>query len=62
MEFIVLSVGEFVSFPLRSALYEEARASLLYSFTKRHSEFSVPCFISDEDPPEEDRQAQPTWR
>ncbi|XP_040915235.1 cilia- and flagella-associated protein 74 [Toxotes jaculatrix] len=44
-----------------SELYEEARDSLLYSFTQRYSEFTIPCFISDGDPPEEDRQAQPPW-
>ncbi|KAK2851123.1 hypothetical protein Q5P01_007399 [Channa striata] len=44
-----------------SELYEQARASLLYSFTQRYSEFTIPCFISDGDPPEEDRQAQPAW-
>nr|XP_020468130.1 cilia- and flagella-associated protein 74 isoform X2 [Monopterus albus] len=44
-----------------SELYEEARASLLYSFTQRYSEYTIPCFISDGDPPEEDKQAQPTW-
>ncbi|XP_039657369.1 cilia- and flagella-associated protein 74 isoform X5 [Perca fluviatilis] len=44
-----------------SEQYEEARASLLYSFTQRYSEYTVPCFVSDGDPPEEDRQAQPSW-
>ncbi|XP_035863811.1 cilia- and flagella-associated protein 74 isoform X3 [Sander lucioperca] len=44
-----------------SEQYEEARASLLYSFTQRYSEYTVPCFVSDGDPPEEDRQAQPPW-
>ncbi|XP_044067515.1 cilia- and flagella-associated protein 74 isoform X4 [Siniperca chuatsi] len=44
-----------------SEQYEEARASLLYSFTQRHSEYTIPCFVSDGDPPEEDRQAQPAW-
>ncbi|XP_035499668.2 cilia- and flagella-associated protein 74 isoform X3 [Scophthalmus maximus] len=44
-----------------SERYEEARACLLSSFTQRYSEFTVPCFISDGDPPEEDRQAPPTW-
>ncbi|XP_037629906.1 cilia- and flagella-associated protein 74 isoform X4 [Sebastes umbrosus] len=44
-----------------SEQYEEAWASLLYSFTQRYSEFTVPCFVSDGDPPEEDRQAQPAW-
>ncbi|XP_019718484.1 cilia- and flagella-associated protein 74 [Hippocampus comes] len=41
--------------------FEEARASLLHSFTSRYSEYTIPCFVSDGDPPEEDRQAQPTW-
>lgn len=50
------------SFPLRSELYEEAKASLLYSFTQRYNEYIVPCFVSDGDPPKEDRQAQPSWR
>ncbi|XP_071331418.1 cilia- and flagella-associated protein 74 isoform X2 [Trachinotus anak] len=44
-----------------SEQYEEAKASLLYSFTQRYREYTVPCFISDGDPPEEDRQAQPAW-
>uniref|UniRef100_A0AAQ6IMB2 Cilia- and flagella-associated protein 74 n=1 Tax=Anabas testudineus TaxID=64144 RepID=A0AAQ6IMB2_ANATE len=44
-----------------SDLYEEAKASLLYSFTQRYREYIIPCFISDGDPPEEDRQAQPSW-
>ncbi|XP_059190214.1 cilia- and flagella-associated protein 74 [Centropristis striata] len=42
-----------------SEQYEEARASLLYSFTQRCSEYTVPCFVSN--PTEEDRQAQPAW-
>lgn len=50
------------AFPSRSQQYEEARASLLYSFTQRYSECTVPCFVSDGNPPEEDRQAQPAWR
>ncbi|XP_077371028.1 cilia- and flagella-associated protein 74 isoform X3 [Festucalex cinctus] len=41
--------------------FEEARASLLHSFTSRYSEYTIPCFVSDGDPPQEDRQAQPTW-
>ncbi|XP_061625255.1 cilia- and flagella-associated protein 74 isoform X1 [Phyllopteryx taeniolatus] len=41
--------------------FEEARASLLHSFTSRYSEYTIPCFVSDGDPPEEDRQTQPTW-
>ncbi|XP_034000525.1 LOW QUALITY PROTEIN: cilia- and flagella-associated protein 74 [Trematomus bernacchii] len=41
--------------------FEEARASLLYSFTQRYSEHTVSCFVSDGDPPEEDLQAQPAW-
>ncbi|XP_047428401.1 cilia- and flagella-associated protein 74 isoform X2 [Mugil cephalus] len=41
--------------------YEEAKVSLLYSFSQRYREYIIPCFISDGDPPEEDRQKQPTW-
>ncbi|XP_057673717.1 cilia- and flagella-associated protein 74 isoform X2 [Corythoichthys intestinalis] len=41
--------------------FEEARASLLHSFTSRYNEYTIPCFVSDGDPPEEDRQAQPAW-
>ncbi|XP_054868574.1 cilia- and flagella-associated protein 74 isoform X2 [Amphiprion ocellaris] len=41
--------------------YEEAKASLLYSFSRRYREYTIPCFVSDGDPPEEDRQAQPAW-
>ncbi|KAL7399008.1 hypothetical protein ABVT39_018484 [Epinephelus coioides] len=44
-----------------SEQYDEARASLLYSFTQCYSEYTIPCFVSDGDPPEEDRQAQPAW-
>ncbi|XP_077401217.1 cilia- and flagella-associated protein 74 isoform X6 [Vanacampus margaritifer] len=44
-----------------SQRFEEARASLLHSFTSRYSEYTIPCFVSDGDPPQEDRQAQPTW-
>ncbi|XP_068589913.1 cilia- and flagella-associated protein 74 isoform X3 [Cebidichthys violaceus] len=44
-----------------SEQYEEARASLLSSFTQRYGECTVPCFVSDGGPPEDDRQAQPTW-
>ncbi|XP_056241792.1 cilia- and flagella-associated protein 74 isoform X1 [Seriola aureovittata] len=44
-----------------SERYEEAMASLLFSFTQRYREYTVPCFVSDGDPPEEDRQAQPPW-
>ncbi|XP_040009856.1 cilia- and flagella-associated protein 74 isoform X3 [Xiphias gladius] len=44
-----------------SEQYEEARASLLHSFPQRYSEYTIPCFISDGDSPEEDRQAQPAW-
>ncbi|CAM9153718.1 unnamed protein product, partial [Lampetra planeri] len=44
-----------------SQQYIEARISLLYSFTRRYSEHTIPCFVSDGDPPEEDRQAQPAW-
>ncbi|XP_071752484.2 cilia- and flagella-associated protein 74 [Centroberyx gerrardi] len=41
--------------------YEEGRASLLYSFTWRYREYTIPCFVSDGDPPAEDPQAQPAW-
>ncbi|KAM3618715.1 uncharacterized protein V6R79_023944 [Siganus canaliculatus] len=44
-----------------SELYEEAKASLLYSFTQRYSEHMIPCFVSDGNPPGEDPQAQPSW-
>ncbi|XP_051805300.1 cilia- and flagella-associated protein 74 isoform X1 [Acanthochromis polyacanthus] len=44
-----------------SEQYEEAKDSLLYSFSRRYREYTIPCFVSDGDPPEEDRQAQPTW-
>ncbi|XP_026187330.1 cilia- and flagella-associated protein 74 isoform X3 [Mastacembelus armatus] len=44
-----------------SQLYEEARTSLLYSFTQHYREYTIPCFISDGDPPKEDRQAQQAW-
>ncbi|GLD45765.1 cilia- and flagella-associated protein 74 isoform X1, partial [Lates japonicus] len=44
-----------------SEQYEDARASLLFSFTQRYREYIIPCFISDGDPPEEDRQAPPAW-
>ncbi|XP_054465778.1 cilia- and flagella-associated protein 74 [Anoplopoma fimbria] len=41
--------------------YEEARASLLNSFTRRYRQCTVPCFVSDGGPPEDDPQAQPAW-
>ncbi|XP_076597344.1 cilia- and flagella-associated protein 74 isoform X1 [Chaetodon auriga] len=44
-----------------SEQYEKARASLLYSFTQRCSEYTIPCFVSDGNPPEEDQQVQPAW-
>ncbi|XP_061760780.1 cilia- and flagella-associated protein 74 [Nerophis ophidion] len=44
-----------------SQSFEEARTSLLHSFTPQYSEYTIPCFVSDGDPPEENRQAQPTW-
>nr|XP_057941692.1 cilia- and flagella-associated protein 74 isoform X2 [Doryrhamphus excisus] len=44
-----------------SQKFEEARTSLLYSFTPSYSEYTISCFVSDGDPPEEDRQVQPTW-
>ncbi|KAK9515636.1 hypothetical protein VZT92_026264 [Zoarces viviparus] len=44
-----------------SEQYEEARASLLCAFTQRYRECTVPCFVSDGGPPEDDRQAQPAW-
>ncbi|XP_063321127.1 cilia- and flagella-associated protein 74 [Pelmatolapia mariae] len=44
-----------------SSWYEEAKASLLYSFRKRYREYTIPCFVSDGDPPEDDRLVQPAW-
>ncbi|KAM9342390.1 cilia- and flagella-associated protein 74 [Pholidichthys leucotaenia] len=44
-----------------SDLYEEARASLVFSFKQRYTEYTIPCFVSDGDPPADDRQAQPAW-
>ncbi|XP_069550165.1 cilia- and flagella-associated protein 74 [Brachyistius frenatus] len=44
-----------------SEQYEQAKASLLYSFSQRYREYTVPCFVSDGDSPEEDRQVQPAW-
>ncbi|KAM6930109.1 cilia- and flagella-associated protein 74-like [Lycodopsis pacificus] len=44
----------------RSEQYEEARASLLYAFTQRYRECTVPCFVSDGGP-EDDRRAQLAW-
>ncbi|XP_053173341.1 cilia- and flagella-associated protein 74 [Scomber japonicus] len=44
-----------------SEQYEEAKTSLLYSFTQCYREYTVPCYVSDGDPPEENRQAQPAW-
>ncbi|XP_028308509.1 cilia- and flagella-associated protein 74 isoform X3 [Gouania willdenowi] len=44
-----------------SEQYDQAKASLLLSFTQRYREYVVPCFVSDGDPPEDDLQAQPAW-
>ncbi|KAM9855197.1 cilia- and flagella-associated protein 74 [Aulostomus maculatus] len=44
-----------------SQLYEKARGSLLRSFTHRYNDYTVPCFVSDGDPTEEDQGAQPVW-
>ncbi|XP_035761439.1 cilia- and flagella-associated protein 74 [Neolamprologus brichardi] len=44
-----------------SSWYEEAKASLLYSFRKRYREYTIPCFVSDGDPPEDDKLVQPAW-
>ncbi|XP_054636590.1 cilia- and flagella-associated protein 74 [Dunckerocampus dactyliophorus] len=44
-----------------SQKFEEARTSLLHSFTPRYNEYTISCFVSDGDPPAEDRQVQPTW-
>ncbi|XP_029910701.1 cilia- and flagella-associated protein 74 [Myripristis murdjan] len=41
--------------------YEEGRMSLLYSFTQRYRQYTVPCFLWDGDPSAENPQAQPTW-
>ncbi|XP_076023285.1 cilia- and flagella-associated protein 74 [Genypterus blacodes] len=46
---------------IRSEQLEEAKASLLYSFTQRCTKHTIPCFVSDGDPPEEDPLAQPAW-
>ncbi|XP_036960629.1 cilia- and flagella-associated protein 74 isoform X2 [Acanthopagrus latus] len=43
-----------------SVQYKDARASLLYSFTQRYREYTVPCFVSDRILPE-DQQEQPAW-
>ncbi|KAM9350311.1 cilia- and flagella-associated protein 74 [Symphorus nematophorus] len=43
-----------------SEQYEEARASLLYSFSQRYSEYTVPCFVSERSPPEDEQQL-PAW-
>uniref|UniRef100_A0AAX7W772 Abnormal spindle-like microcephaly-associated protein ASH domain-containing protein n=1 Tax=Astatotilapia calliptera TaxID=8154 RepID=A0AAX7W772_ASTCA len=56
--FICLIVTLFL---LRSSWYEEAKASLLYSFRKRYREYTIPCFVSDGDPPEDDKLVQPAW-
>ncbi|XP_041859968.1 cilia- and flagella-associated protein 74 [Melanotaenia boesemani] len=50
-----------VDIQLGSEHYEEAKASLLRSFSQRCSEHTIPCFVSDGDPPEKDRLVQPTW-
>uniref|UniRef100_A0A3P8UU68 Cilia and flagella associated protein 74 n=1 Tax=Cynoglossus semilaevis TaxID=244447 RepID=A0A3P8UU68_CYNSE len=44
-----------------SELYEQAKTSLLHTFAPRYKEYTIPCFISDGDPPEDNRQAQPAW-
>ncbi|XP_008283307.1 uncharacterized protein cfap74 [Stegastes partitus] len=44
-----------------SSQYEEAKASLLYSFSRRYREYTVPCFVSDGDTPEKDSQVQAAW-
>ncbi|XP_005459922.1 cilia- and flagella-associated protein 74 isoform X3 [Oreochromis niloticus] len=44
-----------------SSWYEEAKASLLYSFRERYREYTIPCFVSDGDPPEDDKLVQPAW-
>ncbi|KAM9752856.1 cilia- and flagella-associated protein 74 [Menidia menidia] len=41
--------------------YEEVKASLLCSFSQRYREYTIPCFVSDQDLPETDRQAQAAW-
>ncbi|KAM8830181.1 cilia- and flagella-associated protein 74 isoform 1-T1 [Synchiropus picturatus] len=48
--------------PRNTELLEEARLSLLTSFTQHCSEYTVPCIVSDGDPPVEDRTAQPAWK
>nr|XP_015822445.2 cilia- and flagella-associated protein 74 [Nothobranchius furzeri] len=44
-----------------SEQYKEAKAFLLCSFTQSYKELVIPCFVSDGDPPETDRQIQPPW-
>ncbi|KAM4609911.1 cilia- and flagella-associated protein 74 [Polymixia lowei] len=41
--------------------YEAGRASLLYSFKNRYDRYTIPCFVSDGDPPENDPNAEPPW-
>ncbi|XP_061590862.1 cilia- and flagella-associated protein 74 [Cololabis saira] len=44
-----------------SAQWKEAEVSLLRSFSQRFREYTIPCFVSDDDPSETDRQLRPTW-
>ncbi|XP_072223136.1 cilia- and flagella-associated protein 74 [Leuresthes tenuis] len=41
--------------------YEEAKSSLLCSCSQRYREYTIPCFVSDGDPPEMHRQIQAAW-
>ncbi|XP_075331716.1 cilia- and flagella-associated protein 74 [Odontesthes bonariensis] len=41
--------------------YEQAKTSLLCSCGQRYREYTVPCFVSDGDPPGTDTQAQAAW-
>ncbi|XP_030589922.1 cilia- and flagella-associated protein 74 isoform X2 [Archocentrus centrarchus] len=50
-----------VDFVPGSHWYEEAKVSLLYSFRQRYREYIIPCFVSDGDAPEDDKQVQPAW-
>ncbi|KAM6981917.1 LOW QUALITY PROTEIN: cilia- and flagella-associated protein 74 [Tautogolabrus adspersus] len=44
-----------------SQLYEKARLSLLCSFTQRYREYTIPCYVLDGEPSENDIEAQQTW-
>ncbi|XP_060913194.1 cilia- and flagella-associated protein 74 [Labrus mixtus] len=44
-----------------SQLYEKARLSLLCSFTQRFREYSIPCYVLDGEPSENDIETQQPW-